>query len=317
MSAPVVPIESRPWKIAIVGFGKIARDQHVPAIAANPAFQLAAIVSSKSQDEAVPVFRTLEEALASGLRLDAIAICTPPQVRHALCDLASANGLAVLLEKPPATTVEEAAALAAMGEDRGATIFAGWHSRFAPFVADVRAWCGQHDELHGQIDWHEDPGKWHPGQAWLWQSGGLGVFDPGINALSILTAIRPGAWRLSGARFEQPENAETPSAAHFRLGRNEDEIDVSFRFFVGGTETWSIRLEARNGERLNLFDGGAALSLNGGAAARRANAEYAGLYRRFAELIAAGQSEVDLAPLGLVEAAFLTPDITRVGPVVV
>tara|TARA_R110000772_G_scaffold190109_2_gene300976 strand:- start:368 stop:1297 length:930 start_codon:yes stop_codon:yes gene_type:complete len=308
---------SRPLRIAIAGLGKIARDQHMPAIAGNPDFQLAAIISSTAQDEAVPVFRTLEDVLASGLHLDAIAICTPPQVRHALCDLASANGLAVLLEKPPATTVEEARALAAMGQDRGTTVFAGWHSRFAPFVADARVWCENHGVLHGQIDWHEDPAKWHPGQAWLWQNGGLGVFDPGINALSILTAIRPGAWCLWGARFEQPENAETPSAARFSLGRNEDRVEVSLSFAAGDTETWSIRLEAGNGETLHLLDGGTALSLNGGVAARRPNAEYAGIYKRFAGLIAAGQSEVDVVPLDLVEAAFLTADITPVGPVAV
>lgn len=265
----------------------------------------------------MPVFRTLEDALASGLQLDAIAICTPPQVRRALCDLASANGLAVLLEKPPATTVQEARALAAMGEHRGTTIFAGWHSRFAPFVDDARAWCANQGVLHGQIEWHEDPAKWHPGQAWLWQSGGLGVFDPGINALSILTAIRPGEWCLSGAQFEQPENAETPSAARFSLSRNEDRVEVSFRFAPGNKEIWSIRLEAGTGETLHLLDGGTALSLNGGAAAKRASAEYAGLYQRFARLIAAGGSEVDVAPLDLVESAFLTADITPVGPVAV
>ncbi len=304
-------------KIAIVGFGKIARDQHVAAIADNPDFQLEAIVSSSATHEDVPVFRTIEAALASGLALDAIALCTPPQVRRDACELATANGLAVLLEKPPAATVEEARALAAMGESRGTTVFAGWHSRFAPFVADARAWCESHDVFHGQITWHEDPAKWHPGQQWLWQSGGLGVFDPGINALSILTAIRPGTWQLAGATIEQPENAETPSAAHFRLGRNEDEIDVSFRFSVGGTETWSIRLLAENGDSLLLLDGGGVLSLNGGPAVRRPNAEYAGIYQRFAELMAARQIEVDVTPLDLVEEALRTADITPVGPVTI
>ena len=32
-------------KIALVGIGKIARDQHIPAIAADPRFELAATVS--------------------------------------------------------------------------------------------------------------------------------------------------------------------------------------------------------------------------------------------------------------------------------
>ena len=35
------------------------------------------------------------------------------------------------------------------------------------------------------VAWKEDVRIWHPGQAWIWKAGGLGVFDPGINALSI------------------------------------------------------------------------------------------------------------------------------------
>jgi len=308
---------TRPWKIAIVGFGKIACEQHRPAIADSPDFQLAAIISSSAHAVDVPVFRTLEDAFASGLALDAVALCTPPQVRQEVCDLATARGLAVLLEKPPAATVAQAQALAAMGSSRGVTVFAGWHSRFAPFVEEARTWCAAHDGLHGRIEWHEDHLKWHPGQAWLWQLGGLGVLDPGINSLSILTVIRPGAWHLSGAAFEQPENADTPRAARFSLGRNGDHVDVSFRFAENTSETWSIQLRAENGDVLHLADGGAALSLNGGAFRRKANAEYAGVYRRFAELMRSGQCDVDTAALCLTEEAFRTAEITLVEPVTI
>ena len=41
------------------------------------------------------------------------------------------------------------------------------------------------------IRWHEDVRKWHPGQEWIWAPGGFGVFDPGINALSIASRILP------------------------------------------------------------------------------------------------------------------------------
>jgi D-galactose 1-dehydrogenase len=41
------------------------------------------------------------------------------------------------------------------------------------------------------VIWREDVRVWHPGQDWIWQPGGLGVFDPGINALSIITHILP------------------------------------------------------------------------------------------------------------------------------
>ncbi len=49
--------------------------------------------------------------------------------------------------------------------------------------------------------------QWHPNQEWIWQAGGLGVFDPGINALSIITHILPRALFITKATLEFPENA--------------------------------------------------------------------------------------------------------------
>ena len=62
--------------------------------------------------------------------------------------------------------------------------------------------------------WKEDVRQWHPGQTWIWEAGGFGVFDPGINALSILTTLHPGA-HLSRRpqRCIVPSNCETPIAA--------------------------------------------------------------------------------------------------------
>jgi D-galactose 1-dehydrogenase len=42
----------KPIRIAIIGFGKIAAEQHVPAIEANPRFELAASSSRYSTNGA-------------------------------------------------------------------------------------------------------------------------------------------------------------------------------------------------------------------------------------------------------------------------
>ena len=47
-----------PQPVAIVGVGKIARDQHIPAIAADPDFTLAAGVSRHETIDGVPNFPT-------------------------------------------------------------------------------------------------------------------------------------------------------------------------------------------------------------------------------------------------------------------
>ena len=41
-----------------------------------------------------------------------------------------------------------------------------------------------------QVTWKEDIRRWHPGQDWILAAGGFGIFDPGINAFSILTQGR-------------------------------------------------------------------------------------------------------------------------------
>ncbi|MDZ4136042.1 MAG: gfo/Idh/MocA family oxidoreductase, partial [Paracoccaceae bacterium] len=52
--------------ITIVGVGKIARDQHLPAIAANPDFDLVAAVSRHGQVDGVPNFTEFDDWLANG-----------------------------------------------------------------------------------------------------------------------------------------------------------------------------------------------------------------------------------------------------------
>ena len=91
-----------PLRIAIVGFGKIARDQHAPAIAATEGAVLAAVADPNASLAGVPHMATLDELLRDGPPIDAVALCTPPQVRSSLAAMALAAGKHVLLEKPPA-----------------------------------------------------------------------------------------------------------------------------------------------------------------------------------------------------------------------
>jgi D-galactose 1-dehydrogenase len=54
------------------------------------------------------------------------------------------------------------------------------------------------------VEWKEDVRQWHPGQQWIWQPGGLGVFDPGINALSIVTWMLPRPIFLTASELVFP-----------------------------------------------------------------------------------------------------------------
>ncbi len=295
-----------PIRIGLVGLGKIAQDQHLPALNADPAFVLAATASPDGGAiGGVPHYPSLDAMLARGPELDAVALCTPPQVRHALAQRALAAGLHVMLEKPPAASLAEVRALTAQADGGGQTLFAAWHSRFASGVEPARAWLATRNVHSVSIIWREDVRKWHPGQAWIWEPGGLGVFDPGINALSIATHILPEPLMLKSARLITPDNRFAPIAAQLDLrmaGGAAASMDLDWR--QTGTQTWEITVETDAGPLL-LAAGGARLTLPGEAEEHFEDREYAGLYARFAELIRERRSDVDIAPFRLVADAFL------------
>ena len=301
--------------IALVGVGKIARDQHVPAIAKDPRFTLVATADHAGTLADVPGFPDLATLLADGPPVDAVAICTPPQVRAELARTAIAAGKHVLLEKPPAATLTELADLSARADAAGVTLFAAWHARCAPMVASAKEWLAGKTVSAGSITWREDVRHWHPGQTWLWAPGGLGVFDPGINALSIVTALLDEPPAVVKARLEVPQNAHTPIAAQLTLKSGEASIAVDLDFLQTGPQTWDIVLDT-DGGRLRLSEGGSVLQIGDEAPASAPEAEYPGLYDRFATLIAAGRSDADAAPLRLVADALLVAELCRVAPFV-
>src|SRR5215213_5200345 len=74
-----------PYRIGIIGLGKIARDQHIPSIQANATFELVAASSQGSIGlEGVPHAFSDYRDMLKVPELDAVAICTPPQVRYAI-----------------------------------------------------------------------------------------------------------------------------------------------------------------------------------------------------------------------------------------
>ena len=291
-------------RIGIVGLGKIAQDQHLPVIAANPAFELAAVSSTRGLTaDGVPGFRTLGEMLAAVPALDAVAICTPPQVRYELAREALLAGKHVLLEKPPAATISELGHLQAVAEQARRVLFTTWHSQYNEAVEE----CAR--RLSGQkvtrlfVEWKEDVRKWHPGQRWIWQAGGFGVFDPGINALSIVTRILPQPAFLRRADLFFPSNCDAPIAATLTFDGSDRRAEFDWR--EEGDELWEITLGTASGQALKLAAGGTRLLVDGETVAEAPSSEYAGIYQRFDALLREGVSLVDPAPLWLVAEAFM------------
>lgn len=303
-------------RIAIVGFGKIARDQHLGAIAATSGATLAAVASRNASLPDLPHFATIEELLEKGPPIDAVSLCTPPQVRRAQAAAALAAGKHVMLEKPPGTSVAELDPLIAMAADAKRTLYATWHSRHAPAVEPAREWLAPRRIKSVHINWKEDVRVWHPGQGWIWDPGGLGVFDPGINALSILTRILPRPVFVTAAELAFPANCQAPIAANLTLTDLAGlPVTAEFDFRQTGPQSWDILVETDEG-RMTLSRGGRIMAVDDKVVADAPDEEYRELYRRFVKLAATGASDVDLAPLRLVADAFLLGRRTLVEPFV-
>jgi D-galactose 1-dehydrogenase len=298
-----------PRSVALMGIGKIARDQHIPSIANSPDWVLAATVSSRSGVDGVENYKDIESLLAARPDIEVISLCMPPQPRFTSALKAIAAGRHVMLEKPPGATTAECLALEAAAREKGVSLFATWHSREAATVEIAADWLRGKQLKRLTITWREDVRRWHPGQAWIWQAGGLGVFDPGINALSIMTRILAEAVHVAKADLYFPENCETPIAADLTFAHpGGADVTANFDFRQTGHQTWNIEAETTDGTLL-LSEGGGELSL-GGAPMQRGRAsslndEYPRLYARMAELIRSKGIDMDIRPLVHVADAFL------------
>jgi predicted dehydrogenase len=291
--------------IGIVGMGKIARDQHIPAIRANPDLRLVAYASPGSTHADYEGFQDMGAMLAAHPDIHAVALCTPPTVRFDLARKALAAGRHVFLEKPPAATLGEVEQLRVEAERAGRTIFASWHAREAPAVEAAREWLAGRRLTSARIEWKEDVRHWHPGQDWVWTPGAMGVFDPGINALSILTRIVEARVIVRKAELFVPANRQTPIAANLDLATPDGAaIRAEFDWRQTGPQLWNIALETDGGRAL-LSAGGSKLEVEGKVLAEGPEHEYPGLYRAFARLVREGRSDLDAEPLRVVADAFL------------
>jgi D-galactose 1-dehydrogenase len=292
-------------RIAIVGVGKIVRDQHLPALRKNADYQLIAAASRHGTVDGIDNFKSIEAMLEAVPAVEAVSLCMPPQYRYEAARTALEAGKHVFLEKPPGATLSEVADLEALAAAKGVSLFASWHSRYAPAVETAKAFLASTTIRSVKIIWKEDVRHWHPNQEWIWAAGGLGVFDPGINALSIITHILPRPIFITSATLEFPENRDAPIAATIAFS-DAHKLDVSaeFDWRQTGKQSWDIIAETETGEMV-VSEGGAKLAIDGKIVHEEPEQEYPMLYRRFAEIIKAGKSDVDLAPLRHVADAFM------------
>jgi predicted dehydrogenase len=126
-------------RLAIAGAGLIGQT-HIRVAQQEPACDLVAIVDPAPASAAVAAkagvahFRSLTEMLAQD-RPDAIILATPNALHMAQALQCIAAGMAVLLEKPIASTVAEARMVVDAVDKSGARLLIGHHRAHSPIMA--------------------------------------------------------------------------------------------------------------------------------------------------------------------------------------
>jgi len=294
-------VQQMTLNLALVGIGKIAKDAHVPAITDSPDWTLAATCSREGTVPGITSYTDFDALLAERTDIPVVSLCLPPRPRFDYAARAIAAGRHVMLEKPPGVTLAEVRILRDMAADAGVTLFATWHSRAAKAVQPAKAWLADKQVTRAHIIWKEDVYEWHPGQEWVFEPGGMGVFDPGVNALSIITEILPFEMRLKSAELRIPSNRDNPIAATMAW---ENNVSADLDWRQSGPQRWDITVETTAGT-LHLNGGGTALIIDGETQDTGSLGEYPALYNHMKTLVETGESDVDLRPLTHVADAFM------------
>src|SRR3984957_11915670 len=109
--------------VAVIGFGLAGQVFHAPFISAVPGLHLEAIVQRKGDEAAkaypkTRILRSVEEAL-SDPTIQLIVVGTPNETHFALAKQALLAGKHVVVDKPFASTSEEAAELEKLTKKQG------------------------------------------------------------------------------------------------------------------------------------------------------------------------------------------------------
>jgi predicted dehydrogenase len=314
-------------RIGLVGLGQIVQKQHLPAIAASPDFTLVAAASLAGEVQGVPVYRDHMAMLRHHPEIKAVVVCTPPRARRQIAVDALMAGRHVLLEKPPAASLGEFAHIARVAKAQGRVLFASWHSQHNAAVERAREMLAGQDIASMHMDWKENFHKYHPGQRWIWDAGGFGVFDMAINKLSIMSRIFDPVPYVLDAELRIPSDAAVASGAEVRFGLGDGaaQLTASFEWDWKGDDLREVTITTKAGttkagttkagQVLALTASGGRLAVDGVELVSARRAEYRDLYACFAGLLAGGHSSLDVVPLRLVADILLQGRPMPAGPI--
>ncbi|MEV5947121.1 Gfo/Idh/MocA family oxidoreductase [Streptomyces sp. NPDC051993] len=195
-------------RIGLLGTGPWAVATHAPALAAHPGVDFAGVwgrrpeaAQALAREHGVAVY---EDADALFADCDAVAFALPPDVQAPLAVRAAAAGCHLLLDKPVATSVKGARAVAEAAERAGVASVVFFTLRFA---TETAGWITQQAALDG---WFSGRAQWYgslfspgatrnPYAASPWRGEKGALWDVGPHALAVLAGVLGEVTALTAA----------------------------------------------------------------------------------------------------------------------
>jgi predicted dehydrogenase len=183
---------------------------HAPAIAAHPRTRLVSVFArreSAAAEVAAPygaaVARSFKELMST---VEAVSFAVPPAIQAPLAVHAAQAGRHLILEKPIASTVEQAEQLVAAADDAAVATVVVFLRRFA---GDTMEWL---DDLHRHGGWSGGSARWLSG-ALLggqysrspWRHEGGALADVGPHVLDLLDAALGEITTVLSAHRGEPD----------------------------------------------------------------------------------------------------------------
>lgn len=141
-------------RVGLIGLGEVAQLMHLPLLADDQRFEIAALtdvspslVAHVAERYGVKTRHPTAEALIADPNVDAVFILTPDFLHAPLLEQAIRAGKHVFIEKPAALTAAELRPLLELEKTNTKTVFVGYMRRFAPAFTALKKRLPPREEI--------------------------------------------------------------------------------------------------------------------------------------------------------------------------
>jgi len=242
----MLSIMSDVMRLGVIGCGRIAQVAHFPALEKADGVEVV-VVCDQSEEVARSVagrygigsYVTDAAKVFENQQVEAVLIAVPDRFHRELAEAALRAGKHVLVEKPLASTVDEARQLVALQEETGLTLQVGSNKRYDPGLSFARDFvaAGRLGEVRSFHAWYR-----------------IGTIRPGVEATLFPRVFADAQVRQVEAGFKA-DRARYLMATHgahifdtlrYLLGEEVASVTVAHRDF-GRDQAWSILVTLASG----------------------------------------------------------------------